>query len=428
MPAVAIIAAAGFHGLLSAYLSETDSQKRILSERGQIVLDALKAGILAHGRMGRYRADRLSDIFEELASGPSIVALQLRDPKGTILVSSGNATAIPNSAPSEPVWKSGLFILSSTINFFEDCQGQGRHRFRSEGEANEAWESFVQGNYQLIAVLDAAEVESGIARHTHQFLVSVGLIIAVFVLTALTIFLLLKRSEMAGLLEKERETLKRKQIAAQLGAGLAHETKNPLGIIRGMAQSIAECSHKDCPVRSHATRIVDEVDRVIRGINSFLALSRPQEVKMAAINLDHFFSEFLPLVQMDALAAHVSLHYEPCGLTIFADEDLLRKALLNLLLNALQASQKGQTVRIITSQGPSHVTLHVVDSGCGIAPEILPHITEPYFSRSPGGSGLGLAIVSHIAEAHGWKLQIDSTPGKGTEVSIHNIKVVQSAL
>ncbi len=422
---VVFIATASVYSLFSSYQSEVESHRRVLLGRGQTVLDALKAGILAHGRMGRYRGDRLAVIFEELARNPAILALELRAPDGEILASGGQREEIPEAPPQHPWWDSNRLVMASHVDLLAECGHGGGGRGRQGREDMEDWASFAKGVYILTATLDASEVHRAIRRHQFHLAVSIGIISAALAVGTLAVVLLLNRAEMAAELERERERARRQEQVARLGAGLAHETKNPLGIVRGLAQSIGDCSHHSCPIKDRAKNIVDEVDRVIGVINSFLALSRPQEAVPTHVDLDRFFEGFLPLVQMDASAAEVDMLYTPCNLSVLADEDLLRRALLNLILNALRASKPGQVVRIDTEHADSTLSLRVSDTGCGIAPDDLPRVIEPYFTRFSGGSGLGLSMADQIAAAHGWRLRIMSVLGRGTQAALEGISIVE---
>ncbi|HNR29319.1 MAG TPA: ATP-binding protein [Candidatus Hydrogenedentes bacterium] len=418
------IAAASIYSLVSSYASEVRSHRIVLLERGQTVLDALKAGILAHGRMGQYRGDRLKVIFEELARNPSILALELRGPDGMPLASGGQCEEISDAPQQRPRWEGNRLVLASHVDLLAEC-GHSSDGQRLHGQEDmEDWVPFSKGFYALTATLDATEVHQAIKRHRIQLAIATGVVTLALGLGTLAVILLIKRAELAAALARERERAQRQEQVALLGAGLAHETKNPLGIVRGLAQSIGDCTNHRCAIKDRAKDIVDEVDRVIGGINSFLLLARPQEAVPVCVHLDPFFKSFLPLLQMDSSAAEVGTLYVPCGLSVLADEDLLRRALLNLILNALRASKPGQSVRVFTKQVDSTVSLGVSDAGCGIAAEDLPRVTEPYFTRFSGGSGLGLSIVDQIAVAHGWRLRIESRLGQGTEAILEGISIV----
>jgi signal transduction histidine kinase len=108
-----------------------------------------------------------------------------------------------------------------------------------------------------------------------------------------------------------------------------------------------------------------------------------------------------------------------------ADENLLRRALLNLILNGLRASKPGQSIRVTARRNGGTLSLTVADEGCGISAEDLPRVTEPYFTQFPGGSGLGLPIVERIASAHGWALRIESVLNHGTKSSLVGLSIVE---
>jgi signal transduction histidine kinase len=423
---VVLIAAASVYSLLSSYQSEVESDRRVLLGRGQTALDALKAGILAHGRMGRYRGDRLAVILEELARTPEILALELRGPDGEILAFGGEHDEIPDAPPKLPKWDASRLVMARHVDFLSESGPGGAGRGRQGRQDTEDWSSFQKGIYVLTATLDTTEMRGAMRRHRVHLSVSIVVVCATLAFGSWVVVLLLKRTELAAELERERERAGRQEQIARLGAGLAHETRNPLGIVRGLAQSICDCSHHDCPVKDQAKNIVDEVDRVIGCINSFLALARPKEADPKQVDLDLFFEIFLPLVEMDSAAAEVDVHYTPCKLNILADEDLLRRSILNLILNALRASQPGSTVQIVAECCHSTLSLRVSDTGCGIAPDDLPRVTEPYFTRFSGGSGLGLSIVDQIAAAHGWRLRISSVLGQGTQAALDDITLMES--
>lgn len=420
----ALLAAGIYHFLYSSYQAEVNSNRGVLLVRGQTLLDAMKAGILAQGRMGRYRGDKLTIILEELARSQDVLAIALRGPDGELIAAGGRRDEIPKDA-RDVHWEADRLAIANWVDFFTaQCRLEAA-RGHPPGENAEGSFTFKEGNYELIALLDLSEMNRVIRHERLQISIYAGVSSVTLALGALAVLLLLKRKELGAELVRAREHARQEEQAARLGAGLAHETKNPLGIVRGLAQSIAQCSNKDCPIKNRANDIVDEVDRVIGGINSFLELSRPPEVQPHRIALDAFFAGFLPLAQMDAAAAEVGIAYEPCGLSVIADENLLRRALLNLIINALRASNPGQSIRVTAERSGETLALSVSDDGCGIAPEDLPRVTEPYYTRFSGGSGLGLPIVDRIASAHGWRLRVESVLSHGTRASLEGLSLVE---
>ena len=205
-------------------------------------------------------------------------------------------------------------------------------------------------------------------------------------------------------------------------AGLAHETKNPLGIIMGMAQQI-EARH-DIPAESRTMlgHIMDEVDKASSRLGNFMNFARQRKPSLAPVRIDRLCQEVVHILGPDFDAGGVDLLTQVKATTINADEAMLRQVLVNLLLNSLHASPAGTTVRIVLGKQERKLFLAVEDQGRGIPSDLLPDIFKPYVSGSPTGHGLGLAIVKRVVEAHGWKISAASTRGQGTTMTISGIK------
>ena len=142
------------------------------------------------------------------------------------------------------------------------------------------------------------------------------------------------------------------------------------------------------------------------------------------VNLGPFLARFAELMEAEARDKGIVMTAESGDITVRADEGQLRKALLNLVLNALEACRPGDHVEIAATAQSGKATLTVRDTGRGIAPGDLARVTEPYFTRSEKGCGLGLALVQQIADGHGWTLDIRSAPGEGTSVSLRGLERV----
>ena len=188
-------------------------------------------------------------------------------------------------------------------------------------------------------------------------------------------------------------------------AGLAHETRNPLNIIRGMAQMIAKRADVTAEIRERSRAIVDEADKVAVQLNEFINYSRPREVNRSSIALQPAIKEVVQALGYDVEEKHVQIEIRGEPIVIEADERLLRQTLFNLLINSVQAVAAGGTIgvatgRISTSQG----FLEVCDDGPGVPAEHRLEIFKPYFTTRQSGAGLGLAMVQQIVRAHGWEI------------------------
>jgi signal transduction histidine kinase len=215
--------------------------------------------------------------------------------------------------------------------------------------------------------------------------------------------------------------LKEMNLAA---AGLAHETRNPLNIIRGMAQMISK-SDAPADLREKSKAIVDETDKVTAQLNEFINYSRPREVRRARVALNAVVTEVVRALNYDIDEQKISVEVKIEPLPIEADEQLLRQALFNLLLNAIQAvGPNGQIEFAARRNGASEAVLEIRDNGPGVPPEQRQEIFKPYFTTHQKGTGLGLAVVQQIVLAHGWEIECLANEPKGAVFRISHLKPV----
>jgi signal transduction histidine kinase len=231
-----------------------------------------------------------------------------------------------------------------------------------------------------------------------------------------------RRRILAGELASERIRSAHLEELGLAAAGLAHETKNPLGIIMGMAQQIA--SRPDIPAESRAMlqHIVDEVDKTTSRLGNFMNFARQRTANLKPVSIGALCRQVTEIMEPDFELAGVALEADIPPATILADEAMLRQILVNLLLNSLHASPAGTTVRILMRPQGRRWQLVVEDQGTGIPAEMLPNIFKPYVTGSSSGHGLGLAIVKRMVESHGWRIQAASSPGRGAAMTISGIR------
>lgn len=200
-----------------------------------------------------------------------------------------------------------------------------------------------------------------------------------------------------------------------------HELKTPMTSIIGYADILATMQTDPAEQREAAAAIAHEGRRLEALSHKLLALLGLSEeaLTLTAVPLDSLWP------RLRAACPSAVLQTPPPPAPIVAgDADLLLDLLCNLVQNAVRAAAPGSPVALYCSQSGDAVTLTVADTGCGIPPEELPRITEPFYmvdksrARRQGGSGLGLALCQRIAAAHVSALQIESEPGKGTRVSV----------
>jgi signal transduction histidine kinase len=215
--------------------------------------------------------------------------------------------------------------------------------------------------------------------------------------------------------------LKEMNLAA---AGLAHETRNPLNIIRGLAQLISKLQDASPEVRAKSKEIINETDRVTAQLNEFINYSRPREVRRAATDLSAVATEVARALNYDIEEKKIKLENLVEPVLIEADEQLLRQALFNLVLNSVQAVPPEGTIRVRASRrNNEEAFIEISDNGPGVSPENRVEIFKPYFTTHAEGTGLGLAVVQQIVLAHGWEIECVPNDSAGALFRISHVKL-----
>lgn len=211
-------------------------------------------------------------------------------------------------------------------------------------------------------------------------------------------------------------------------AGLAHETRNPLNLIRGAAQMIALQAEASPPVKAHAASIVEEADRVTVQLNEFIHYSKPREAHLAPVEASRLVRDVIRTLQPDAEEKQLRIEHPDTPITVEADEPLFRQALFNLLLNAIQAVGPGGRINVQwAAVGPREAMLEIRDDGPGVPPAERAAIFKPYVTMRPEGVGLGLAIVQQIVAAHGWTVTCEENQPRGALFRIGGLKLSATA-
>jgi signal transduction histidine kinase len=215
--------------------------------------------------------------------------------------------------------------------------------------------------------------------------------------------------------------LKEMNLAA---AGLAHETRNPLNIIRGLAQIISKQQDASGEIRSKTRDIIDETDRVTAQLNEFINYSRPREVRRGPTDLSAVVGEVARTLNYDIEEKSIQLQIVMEPLTIEADEQLLRQALFNLVLNAVQHVPAKGEIRIRASKrNNEEAFIDISDNGPGVPQANRAEIFKPYFTTHPEGTGLGLSVVQQIVQAHGWDIECLPNEPQGALFRISHVKL-----
>lgn len=227
-----------------------------------------------------------------------------------------------------------------------------------------------------------------------------------------------------GEVRRLQDEVRRKEKMAAIGglaAGVAHEIRNPLSSIKGIASYYKSKFDDGSEEKEMAGVMIEEVDRLSRVISELLEFARPAELKLKASDLNALLKHSARLVQQEATVKNIQikLNFTSDFAEAVVDPDRLTQCFLNLYLNALQAMENGGQLTIASSiRDGSVIAIDIKDNGSGISTNDLSNIFNPYFTTKSKGTGLGLAIVHKIIEAHQGQVKVRSAIGKGTVFSI----------
>ncbi|MCZ6696155.1 MAG: ATP-binding protein [Acidobacteria bacterium] len=204
----------------------------------------------------------------------------------------------------------------------------------------------------------------------------------------------------------------------QLGAGIAHEVKNPLTSIRGYAQMGLRKVSQDNPLYDYFRTIEKETGRSLEILKNLLKFSRQETAELTLIDLNAVVMETVKLVThqltMKKVDASAELSEQP--LWVMGNSNQIEQVLLNLLMNAGDAMENGGTVRAVTDIENGQARIRVIDDGAGIPAHVLAKIFNPFFTTKPvgKGTGLGLSVSYGIIKEHKGEIRAFSEPGHGT--------------
>lgn len=231
-----------------------------------------------------------------------------------------------------------------------------------------------------------------------------------------------RRQEEQKELQAQLELAERLAALGEMVAGVAHEIRNPLGIISSTAELLRKRLESDPTNSRLATIIEEEVNRLNQTVTEFLDFARPREPNLQPATVEDIVERSLEFLQPEIARHHIVLqrHYDGNGRPLWVDPDLLYRAFLNILINAIQAMPNGGELLVATQPGPQGRGRKIIfqDTGEGILPENAKKIFNPFFTTKDHGSGLGLSIVKGIIESHQGQISIESNVGQGAKVSI----------
>lgn len=235
-----------------------------------------------------------------------------------------------------------------------------------------------------------------------------------------------RQSETLTEVEEQLRHSDRLSVLGELAASLAHEVRNPLGSIKGAAEILKDDYFKDHPHYQFLQILIKEVNRLNQVIENFLGLARPRASETKEIIFQEAVHSTVNIVTAKARKERVRIecHLPSQPVLIKADETKFRQVLLNLILNAMAASNGGGDITINSTiqykeTGQLYLELNITDTGNGIPENELKNIFKPFYTTKENGTGLGLPITKRIIDEYNWELHIDSKVGEGTRVTVN---------
>lgn len=208
-------------------------------------------------------------------------------------------------------------------------------------------------------------------------------------------------------------------MVGQIAAGVAHEIKNPLASIKGSVEILTDDTTNDLDKEEFKQIVFSEIKRIDTTVTNFLELSRPKEYTFQKLDLSSLIKTSLKQMNTHAIKFNISIQEQVKeGISIHGDNEKIQQVLLNLLLNAMQASPEGSTIKVNLDKINSQAQLQITDTGEGIPKEVLAKIYDPFFTTKSSGSGLGLSLVKNIVEKHNASIHFQTEEHKGTTVTV----------
>jgi signal transduction histidine kinase len=218
----------------------------------------------------------------------------------------------------------------------------------------------------------------------------------------------------------ERGAGEHTSLVEAIAAGIAHEVRNPLNALQINLGILEQELSEIVPDRGHhAFEVIGKIAGELRSLDNFvtefLRFARPPRPALEPVAVRPLLADLVTFIGPECSSKGVSLSLivEPGPETVKADPFQLKHALLNLVLNALQATPVGGAITIETAGDTRALEIRVRDTGQGVAEEVLPRVFDAFFTTREGGTGLGLPIARRIAEAHGGTLVLRSRDGEG---------------
>jgi len=239
--------------------------------------------------------------------------------------------------------------------------------------------------------------------------------------SAAGMFIRLRDPEATRKIGRQLKTADRLTAISKLTGGVAHEVKNPLNaMLMHVELAKMKLNHGDYDLQPQMDVISTEILRLDRVVKTFLDFTKPVALNLSEVPLSSFVNDIADLARPQAEAGGIELVVTQTADTvaITVDVDLIKQALLNIVVNAIEAMPQGGQLKIDSGVRADYAEIRIADTGPGIPPEVRENIYNLYFTTKPQGSGIGLAMTFQIIQLHDGRINFSSEPGKGTTFTV----------
>ncbi|MBI5181546.1 MAG: ATP-binding protein [Nitrospirae bacterium] len=442
LPAIAIIASAFVITLLILGLSYRDirmEEKRVtdvLYREGITLMRSLEASIRT-GMMMEVRREQLQLQLEESTQEPDIAYILLLDEHGEIIAKTGLEQTNPYEwINTKEFAKTGEAITRIKENpkigkVFEIAKAfkplrqgprmQGmmdmHRRLMGRDMPQEIFNDRI-----IIIGLKMAELEQVQKEEKKRTLIIAAALLILATGAIYFVFLLQNYYLVNTALEDMKEKVRKTEgfvAVGRIAASIAHEIRNPLSSIKGFAQYF-KFRFKAKKDAAYADIMIKEIDRLNRVITELLDYAKPTELNLKKQGLEEIISYSIKLLESDIKGKGINIkeEHEDSLPSVLIDKDQMTQAVLNILLNSIEAVDKNGEIRIDIRQIKGGLQLSIADNGKGIAKENVDKIFEPFFTTKKSGTGIGLALVKKIIDMHNGRIEVESREGEGARFII----------
>lgn len=390
---------------------------------------ALRGGLQTEIRRGAGRRARLQEILDSVVNVGDIQMIRI-DAGAWSLKATRKGEKIGDEACStgtadEGFTLSGNMFLLWKMLALDNCPRQTVKEANCPADvADQHLLRFSGERERLLIGISADKYHARFQRSTWRSMLTLATALFAIMVLSTAWGLSIKSRGLKEELALSKANSERLEELGLAAAGIAHETKNPLGLIRGLAQKIQQDPTAHARMRAAAEQILDEVDTAVERIAGFLSYAKPRPLRPTVLPARAFVEKITALMASDFTMRDIRFIAQSDDISIKADEDALTQIIVNLLLNSLAASStgSGEVSVILKTRQRKEASLTVADKGAGIPASIFKDIFKPYVSGRHDGFGLGLAITKRLVDEAGWRIEVVSTEGDGTTVTISGIQ------